>query len=221
MHQSESHILSELYFFPPVPYFEALRGTRIIELESCGHYVKGSFRNRCYIATPQGPQLLSIPLVKGKNQSMPIREVRISYDQPWQRHMWRSLQCAYGRSAFFEFYRDALYPYFDKPYAWLFDYNLAIFQTLCRLLGFKAEIRLSQQYNHPSNSEITDLRRHWSPPLDPPPAAYCTYPQVFSDRQPFLYGMSILDLLFCCGSRSWYYLDQGRHFSSPVYIENG
>jgi hypothetical protein len=153
-------------------------------VEACEHYQKGSFRNRCHIAGPNGVQRLSIPLVKGKHNQMPIKEVRIAYDEPWQVRHWRSIRTAYGNAPYFEHYADDLAPHYEKHYTFLFDLNLELLRlVLQQKLGWQGEIVLSTSYI----------------PADLPKDLPQQYPQVFEDKHGFLPDLSILDLLFCCG----------------------
>ena len=87
-----------LYYLPPVSWCAAAWNSEAIVVEACENYQKGSLRNRCFIAGPNGVQRLSIPLEKGKHRQMPIRDVRIAYDEPWQRQHWRSISTAYGNA---------------------------------------------------------------------------------------------------------------------------
>ncbi len=171
-------------------------------LEACEHYQKGSYRNRCHIAGPNGIQRLSIPLQKGKNHQMPIRDVRISYDEPWQRIHWRSIQTAYGNAPFFEHYADAVAHFLEKPYTFLFDLNLEIVHFLAQQFSWTKDRDLTKDYVPApllsNQSAIQDMRGQITPKR-PSAFALSYYPQVFEDRFGFLPDLSALDLLFCCG----------------------
>lgn len=173
-----------LYHLPPVSWFASVWSCDRLVVEACEHYQKGSFRNRCHIAGPNGVQRLSIPLKKGKHNQMPIREVRIAYDEPWQVRHWRSIRTAYGNAPFFEHYADDLAPYYEKRYTFLFDLNLELLRLILQQkLGWQGEIALSTSYIMAELPDTLPLR----------------YPQVFEDKHGFLPDLSILDLLFCCG----------------------
>ncbi len=190
-----------LHYLPGIPYVSALAAHPVVILEQWEHYTKGSFRNRCLVATASGPQRLSIPLQKGKHQGQPVREVRLAYDEPWQRQHWRTLSAAYGRAPFFPHYADRLAPFFlEKRYTFLWDWNLDLLLCLLPLLRVRTDLRFSESYQPVAPAGTTDFRRRLMPGELPwagyaPPA----YPQVFEDRLGFLPGLSILDLLFCMG----------------------
>lgn len=164
-------------------------------MDAAENYQKGGFRNRCVIAGPNGPQRLSIPLEKGKHQQTPIREVRISAAENWQRQHWRSIRTAYGNAPYFEHYADGLRRFFERPYPFLFDLNQEIANwVLHHKLGWAGEWHLQTTYVPAGQwSAGPDLRSGAFT------SAPCPYPQVFEDRHGFLPDLSVLDLLFCCG----------------------
>lgn len=196
-------VLLTLGYFPPVGWFEALRKAPEACLEQYEHFQKGSFRNRCLIATANGPQLLTVPLRKGKNQQQPIREVHIAYDEPWQIQHWRTIVTAYGNSPFFEHFSHLFEPFFlDKTYELLWDWNYDLLLQCLKILRLKIPLGLSDRYE-PLPTGFYDLRQHSFQLIGKMPLndvrQPLKYPQVFEDRLGFLPGLSILDLIFCTG----------------------
>ncbi|MBL7828793.1 MAG: WbqC family protein [Saprospiraceae bacterium] len=172
-------------YLPPVSWCFNFWNASAVELEACEHYQKGSWRNRCQIAGPNGPQLLSIPLVKGKHNQLPIREVRIAYDEPWQRQHWRSIKTAYGNAPFFEHYTEELQPFYEKRFDFLFDFNLELMEwLLIKKMNWQGKIQFTKEFEH-------------SIPLAVAPSI--RYPQVFEEKNGFLPDLSVLDLLMCAG----------------------
>lgn len=173
-------------------------------LEAQEHFQKGSYRNRCHIAGPNGLQRLSIPLLKGKHQQTPVREVRISYDEPWQRLHWRSITAAYGNAPFFEHYGPELEQFYTRQYPFLFDYNLALLEWLCRKTACKTRFELSETFRPRNVSMSGDYRESVHPRRTMPPEWFTPspYAQVFAEKHGFLPDLSVLDLLFCCGKQS-------------------
>lgn len=185
----------ELAYLPPVSWMALVWTQPVVWLEACENFQKGSYRNRCHIAGPNGLQRLSIPLQKGKHQQTPIREVRIAYNEPWQQVHWRSIRTAYGNAPFFEYYAADLEPFYQKHYAFLFDFNLELLYFLFQKLGWTGETRFTEAYG-PSA-----FRDAVSPGGTPPPDWFtpAPYAQVFTERHGFLADLSVVDLLFCCG----------------------
>ena len=187
--------LLELHYLPSVAYFTQLVKHSHIILEQHEHYTKRSYRNRCHIAGANGLLRLSVPLQKGKNSGVPIREIRIANQDDWQAQHWQSIQSAYGNAPFFEFYADELRPYFEEKYEFLWDWNWDLLQEVISLLQLEVNITLSSEFiKEVSNNEVIDLRNKIKPnrTFDLP-----RYPQVFREKHGFLSNLSILDLLFC------------------------
>lgn len=194
-------ILLETQFFPSIDCFSTMIQYPSVILEKHEHFQKGTYRNRCQIATAQGTQTLSVPLKKGKNHQQFISDVQISYDVNWQRPMWRTLQTAYGNAPYWEHYAPVFEPFFLKKYDFLFDYNYEIIQTFFKLLKFDKSITISFTDTYkPNFTEGGDFRNKFAPNND----AHLSkrYPQVFEDRNGFIPNLSMLDLIFCCGKQS-------------------
>lgn len=162
------------------------------------NYIKGSERNRAFIATAQGAQLLSIPLLKGKNQKQALKDVKISYDQSWQKLHWHAILSAYNNSPFFEYYRHIIEPFYTKKHTFLWEYNLGYLHAIFKILQWKKEIIFTEKYVE--STDMKDLRNE-ELSLNLP-----IYNQVFSDRVGFQKNVCILDVIFCQGKHSVEYL---------------
>jgi hypothetical protein len=204
--ESLSIPLFETQYFPSVGFFALAihYGKLFIELQE--NYQKRGFRNKCPIVASHGVETLSIPLLKGKNQQLAIKEVRIAYDQDWINHHWKSLQTAYGKSAFFIHYGDKLKSILDKKHSYLFDLNTELLYTVMGLLHINCQIEYTSSYWKECMAPVIDLRNQ-TDLMHPDKSLAITleshpYPQLFSDRLGFTDKLSILDLLFCMGPDS-------------------
>jgi WbqC-like protein family len=172
-------------YWPSLSWWQGLSEANLLELEAAEHYQKGGWRNRCAIAGPNGVQRLSIPLLKGKHQQTPIREVRIAYSENWPLQHWRSIQTAYGNAPFFEFYADELAHFYSQKPIFLFDFNYELISFILKKMKWNGQTITSSDYlgalPEPAFSQLV------------------RYPQVFEDRHGFLPDLSVLDWLFCQG----------------------
>ncbi len=204
-------LLIELQYLPPVATLTAMARADTVWLEACENYGKGSYRNRCLLASANGVQRLSVPLKKGKHQKMPIRLVHIAYDEPWQRIHWQAIQSAYGRAPFFEHYAPQLAFFFKKPWEKLWDLNMALLGFLLEGLELELNIQLTTTYQPVAPAGTLDLRNRIRPgrevPTDIGPLP--RYPQVFEERHGFLPNLSALDLLLIAGPEGGWLLRHG------------
>ena len=160
-------------------------------------YQKQTFRNRCTIATANGPLNLTVPVAHKGVRS--IRDIEISDHGNWRHLHWQALLTNYGESAFFEYYQDDIRPFYENRWKYLYDYNQEIMQTMCRLLDIDVEIKnLTQSPNTPLPTTTPPLEGQGEAP----------YYQVYARRTGFLPNLSILDLLFNEGPQAILYLVQ-------------
>ena len=199
-------ILLELPYLPNVQFFTKFLQEGAVVLEQHEHYLKGSYRNRCHLAGSHGLLRLSVPLRKGKHEQLPIREVRIAYDEPWPHQHAETIRSAYGRSPYFEFYGPELLDFYQRPYDLLFDLNLDLLQFLLRALQIEWTPRFTDAYQPSPPAGWTDLRDAIHPKahrqVKDPRFRAAKYPQVFAEKHGFLPNLSVIDLLFCAGPQA-------------------
>lgn len=194
-----SGILLSTAYFAPVRYFSKLAVYPEVYLEQHENFIKQTYRNRTVILGANGPIPLIVPVEKGRGKKILIKDLRVAYDEEWQRNHWRTIFSAYNSSPFFEYYADDIEPFFRKKYEFLFDFNLKITETLIGLLELETTIELTGDFEQvPEN--CLNFREQISPKTHlidadlqfvPQP-----YTQVFSEKFGFVPDLSILDLLF-------------------------
>lgn len=196
-------ILSTAYL-APVHYYARLYAAREAVVDVHEHYVKQTYRNRCCIATPQGPLALTVPVVRNKNSRGDICEVEVSSHGNWRHLHWNALVSAYESSPFFEYYADDFKRVLNTNFRLLTDLNRAFHELIVELLALDCRVRESTAYQIAAPGDL-DLREVISPkaPSDAD-AAFRPVPyyQVFAARTGFLPNLSIADLLFNMGPES-------------------
>jgi hypothetical protein len=201
-------VLLSTAYFPPVSWLAlsardmTLSANRVLPskvlLEARENYQKQSYRNRCYILAGDGPQMLQVPVVH--ETDMAITQVKVDYSTPWILRTERALDTAYETAAYYEYYRDSLFPLLEAQPEKLWDLNLSLIRwclektgiacTLVPTTDFAAPDSLTDDYRfsiHPKRPDT--VLSHLG--LDRP------YYQVFRDRMGgFTPKLSCLDLLF-------------------------
>lgn len=201
-------ILIEPHYWGSISYFHALCHAENTTLDLHANFKKGTYRNRCEIMGPNGMLSLSVPLKKGKDQHTIFDEVRISYTENWRKDHFQSLVSSYRRSAYFEYYEDAIAPIYEQEFEFLKDLDIATTEVILKLLKQKSEILFTEEYISVGNFAGKDLREAIHPNASKSSYEISTVPyqQVFMDRMEFLPNLSILDLLFNMGPRATSFL---------------
>lgn len=201
------NVLLSTAYLPPVEYF-ALLLSENAAVEREERYQKQSYRNRTVIMNGNGPLNLIIPTVHDGRMGI-VKDVRIEYVTPWQRAHWRSIESAYNNTPYYLYYKDALKPFYEKEYAFLFDFNLQLIQTLMKLLRIDCEIRTTTAFTPyaPHDTRLL-IQPKQSRREDYPFRLKTPYYQVFEDKFGFVPNLSVIDLLFNEGPQAATYLRQ-------------
>jgi len=198
--------LLQTTYFGPVQWYQKLNRYDHCVIEQHDTYQKQTYKNRCVIATANGLQALTVPVEVSSNREE-VKDVRISDHNNWRKVHWHALQSAYSESPFFDYYVDDIRPFFEKKYAFLIDFNEAIRQKMCELLDIETSVSYSSGFMV-HGSGFKDFREviHAKHPQEDAEFEARPYWQGFQHRYGFQPNLSILDLLFCMGPESVFYL---------------
>lgn len=188
-------------YLPPIAYFQLLCHHKQAVVEQWESYPKQTLRNRTYILTANGVQLLSVPVVKPNGNHTLTRDIAISYSEAWNVRHWRAIVSAYNASPYFLYYRDALESILMQRHERLIELNETLISLVLRWLKMDCELKYSEQFDAPTQQD-TDFRYH----PETIPYKEKKYYQVFDTKYPFQPNLSILDLLFNMGPEAKDYL---------------
>lgn len=195
----QAGILLSTAYFAPIRYFSKLSIYPEIYIEQHENFIKQTYRNRTVILGANGPIPLIVPVEKGRAKKIKITDLRIAYDEEWQRNHWRTIFSSYNSSPFFEYYADDVEMFFRKKHEFLFDLNQQIAETMLQILEISVTLTLTKDFEQvPEN--CLNFREQISPKthlIEPDPHFMAkSYTQVFSEKFGFVQDLSILDLLF-------------------------
>ncbi len=195
-------IVSPYFTFPAISWWASVAKAETVLFDAAEHFQKMTWRNKYHISGANNSNKLSVPLINGRNQRVPMREVNIHNESRWQTQHWRTIVSVYRRTPYFEYYEPSLQPLFEKQFTGLIDYNKATIQWAKNQLKFQFEEEETDTFIKNYPPDVGDLRF-----LKPPQTVFPRYYQVFEDRIGFLPDLSILDLLFSEGPRAKDYLE--------------
>lgn len=164
-----------------------------IYLEIQDNFQKQTNRNRMYIYSPNGLQLLNIPIKHCKEAHQKTKNIQLETAFDWQKQHFKSLEAAYRSSPFFEYFEDDIRVIFEKKYNFLLDLNLDTMALVSKCLGLTFVYKETTEYFH-TTPNIIDFRHLANGKKDN--SILDSYTQVFGEKHGFLNNLSILDLLF-------------------------
>lgn len=192
-------------YFPSISHFAAMAQSDSITFEMEDNFQKQTNRNRTYIYSPNGIQLLNIPVKHSNLSHQKTKDIKIESEFDWQKQHFKSLEAAYRSSPFFEFFEDDIQPIFQKKHTFLMDLNFETLEVLSKCLRMKIEFNTTTEYFHEiDNQQIADFRHLINGKKDL--SVFENYPQVFDDKHGFINNLSVLDLLFNEGKYAMDYL---------------
>lgn len=199
-------ILVQPTYFPSISNFVAIANATKVTFEIDDNFQKQTNRNRMYIYSPNGLQMLNVPIKHGKELHQKTKDIRIENDFDWQKQHFKSLEAAYRNSPFFEYFEDDLAQIFFKKHVFLLDLNFETINFIYASLRLDHNYFKSVEYQH----EVieNDCRLLANGKKDQ--SSFEVYPQVFQEKVGFLNNLSVLDLLFNEGKFALTYLKQQK-----------
>ncbi len=189
-----TQIKMHINYLPSIGYFQKMLANDNVVLHLADNYIRKSLRNRTYILGANGKLILSIPTTKLGDESRLFENIELSYAENWQKQHWKSIESAYRRSPYFEFYEDYFMEFYNKQeYKYLWELNYELILLIIKLLKIDKSVLLEKEELIKSNNEYNLIKA-------------CQYQQVFVNKLPFVENLSIIDLIFNKGPQSIMYL---------------
>ena len=191
-------IVIEPHYLGSLEYFVALINAEEVILEAQDHFVKQTYRNRCYIHSPSGKQSLTVPVSYDNRTRM--NDVRIDYSQSWLRDHWGAFYSAYGKAPFFDFFAEEFQAVWNSKPEFLLDLDIEMMTLCLRLLQIDMPHRLTDDFHSSTEKGAFDLRNRILPKISfDQRDLYIPFPYIQNFGSNFVANLSIVDLLMCEG----------------------
>lgn len=181
----------ETHFFPCLDYFHHLINVDEFIIEAHESFQKQSYRSRCELLSANGVISLNIPIIHGETRNS-IQTTLIDYKENWLRPFWRTLEAAYKRSPYFDYFEMIFQPILFKKTENLFQLNAEIIAACNKFLSINTKISLSSSYEI-NPLDTLDLRNVMNPKKKTTSILFPSYPQNFGNT--FINNLSIIDLI--------------------------
>ena len=193
-------------YFPSLLFWKIILKNNFFWMKN-SYYKKQTLRNRMFIHGANGKLMLSIPIRhSGINQKRFYDDVSIDSSSDWKKNHFKSLKIAYQSSPYFEFYEEDLKNFYQVETSNLYNFNLKSVELVLkwfemgtnnRTIDFNIEIyKKSKNIKEIDNREIKKKSN-------------IKYIQTFEDKNGFIDGLSILDMIFNCGPKTKDYIKAG------------
>lgn len=191
-------------YFPSISHYVAMIQAEQITFEIEDNFQKQTNRNRMYIYSANGIQMLNIPVKHTNEAHQKYKDAQIEDAFGWQKQHFKSLEAAYRTSPYFEYFEDDIRPIFEGNPKYLMDLNFKIHEVITDCLGLTLPYTKTDEFFRDPTPSITDMRSLVNGKKDK--NNFDSYIQVFGEKHGFLNNLSILDLLFNEGRHAITYL---------------
>jgi len=213
-------------YIPWKGYFDIIDRVDEFILMDDVQFTRRDWRNRNKIKTSSGAKWVTIPVnVKGK-YFQKINATKV-VDDSWARSHWSAISQSYRDAEYFGEYAPIVESVYEqaRELEFISDINELFIMSLCRVFGIDTPIRRSSEFSMdadknlrlinlckdvgankylsgPAASSYMDVDLFRSYGIDVEWMNYDSYPTYSQLHGDFLHGVSMLDVLFCCGSSS-------------------
>jgi len=193
-------------YFPSILFWKIILKNDFFWMKK-SYYKKQTLRNRMFIHGANGKLMLSIPILhSGINQKRFYDDVSIDPSSNWKKNHFKSIKIAYQSSPYFEFYEADLKNFYQVKTSNLYNFNLKSVELVLKWLELGTTNRNIdfniETYKQSKNIKEIDNREIKK-------NSNIKYIQTFEDKNGFIDGLSILDMIFNCGPKTKDYIKAG------------
>lgn len=215
-------------FLPWRGYFDLIHKADIFVFYDDVQYDKRGWRNRNKIKTVDGTEWLTVPVETVGKYLQLIKDTKIDNTQNWKRKHLNAIQYSYHKAPFYSEYIDFFNDIYSRNWDNICELDIYTTKEISRFLGINTKfIRSSEFFTEGKKTDrLINICKHLGATryLSGPAAkdyieddkfennniileyqeySYPEYPQLFGKFEPHV---SIVDLLFNCGSAAGEYI---------------
>ena len=219
-------------YLPWPGYFELMANSDRFILFDDVQFAKKTWHSRNRIKGTHGELMLSVPVKTHGKQFQSLNQVKIDNAQGWAGKHFKAIDHSYRKAEYYHRYIGYFEAIYREPPSSLLDLNTELLLVIRRILGIETPMSRSSEIvtRDGMNEKIIDLCKHYSADtlydakgaadiLDLPKYKEENITLEFQEYEPPLYSqlhgdfipyLSVIDLLFNCGSESLNIIKMGR-----------
>ena len=217
-------------YLPWLGYFDKMDQADVFVLLDDVQYKKNEWQNRNKIRNAEGWQWITVPVLHEFGQK--IYEIKIDNQRDWREKHLKSIEQNYSQAPYFKENFSFCKEILEKEWEHLVELNIGFVQHLKKGLGISTDIVRSSTLGIETDKteRLVDICKHLQADiylsgtggsdyleeekfqesgiqLEYQKYTHPEYKQVYNGFCPH---MSVIDLLFCCGSESLNIIREGR-----------
>lgn len=212
-------------FLPWAGLFHKVGQADVWVLADDVQFSRGGLTNRNRFRTATGWQWLTVPVLTRGRGDQRICDVEILPDGGWRHKHLQTLECNYAHAPFYDSYAPSIAAIYHRQWNRLLDLNLALLHFLLQQLGMAVEVKLSSalELRQGRTTRLVDMalacdcevylagsgasRDYIDEAAFVAAGVECRFgtfahPHYRQCHPGFEANMSVLDILFNCGSDS-------------------
>lgn len=215
-------------YIPWRGYFDIIDDVDFFIFFDSVQYTRHDWRNRNIIKTVNGTSWITVPVLFSLKDPTSIMDTRIDYKKKWIKKHTETIKQAYSKTAFLSDYFDEFVEILNIKHETISQLNISLIKWIMKKLSISTKTKLSSEFDlvdfktdkiihllkqvgaetyisGPAGKNYLDSEKFKEADiqLEYKTYGYNEYNQLHGKFEP---SVTILDLLFNCGSNSFKYL---------------
>lgn len=141
--------IHQSHYLPWLRYLDKIDRSDAFVLLDDAQFNRNGYQNRNRVKGPEGPVMLTVPVLQEYQQSM--LDVRCNPSVRWQRKHWLTIEQHYRKAPFFQAYAPELRAFYERPWERLADLNAAMLTWYLEKLQIQTRVVCSKDLH------VTDM----------------------------------------------------------------